>query len=77
MTGAAGTRYGRGGDRPQVDDTVRFATAQTDWKVFQVGNYVDGPFWVSIQQIGGRFRKRYMVPASRLRLMKRPKKVTR
>jgi hypothetical protein len=54
-----------------VGDVVRFATAKTDWEVFQVGNYTDGPFWVSLQQIGGRFRRRYMVPATRLRLFKR------
>jgi hypothetical protein len=52
---------------------LRFATAKTDWKVITVGNYTDGPFWVSLQQIGGRFRRRYMVPASRLRLFKRAK----
>lgn len=65
-------RYGMGGDRPQEGDLVRFATATTDWQVFVVGRWADGPYWVSIQQIGGRFRKRYMVPASRLRLLRRP-----
>lgn len=67
---AAGRRYGMGGDRPQVGDVVRYPTAKTDWKVYQVGNYVDGPYWVSIRQIGGVF-KRHMVPASRLRLFRR------
>lgn len=69
----AGAAYGRANTRPEVGDTVRFATAKTDWKVITVGNYTDGPFWVSLQQIGGRFRRRYMVPASRLRLFKRAK----
>ena len=49
---------------------VRYPTAKTDWRVTAVGNYVDGPYWVSLQQIGGTFR-RYMVPASRLRLFRR------
>jgi len=67
---SAGTRYGIGGDRPQEGDVVRYPTAKTDWRVTAVGNYVDGPYWVSLQQIGGTFR-RYMVPASRLRLFRR------
>jgi hypothetical protein len=67
---AAGRRYGMGDTRPQVGDVVRYPTAKTDWLVFRVGNYVDGPYWVSIRQVGGEF-KRYMVPASRLRLFRR------
>jgi hypothetical protein len=68
-------QYGRANTRPQEGDVVRYATAMTDWRVFAVGNYTDGPFWVSLQQIGGRFRKRYMVPAVRLRLVRRAGRV--
>lgn len=66
----AGTPYATGGDRPRERDLVRFATSRVDWRVFAVGNYTDGPFWVSLEQVGGT-RKRYMVPASRLRLFRK------
>lgn len=67
----AGTPYGRGGDRPHAGDQVPFQSARTDWKVIEVGTYTDGPYWVSFQQMGTPFRKRYQIPASRLRLFKR------